>query len=81
MNDRLVRAAHAAGAGVYVTGQWREPARKAVLETGLGVVCVGHRRSEEWGLRTLARLLGENPELGGVEVGVYPDAQRESPSK
>ncbi len=67
MNDKLVRAAHRARAGVYVTGQWRQPARAAVRETGIGVVAVGHARSEWWGLRVLARLLRQ--EAGsGVEV-------------
>ena len=59
MNDALVREADARGARVYVTGQWRVPATEAVNETGIGVVCVGHRRSEEWGLRALAGLLRE----------------------
>lgn len=59
MNDSLVREADARGARVYVTGQWRVPAADAVYETGIGVVCVGHRRSEEWGLRALAGLLRE----------------------
>ncbi len=71
MNDGLVRAADAAGAGLYVTGQWRQPARVAVRETGIGVVAVGHHRSEVWGLRTLARLLRMDPALGGVDVAVY----------
>ena len=57
MADRLVRDAHAAGVNVYVTGQFRQPARLAVEETGLGVVELGHGRSESWGLHTLAALL------------------------
>ena len=57
MNDALVREAHARGVGLYATGQWRHPARAAVRETGLGVVVIGHRRSEKWGLRTLGALL------------------------
>ena len=57
MNDALVRQAAEAGAGLYVTGQWRQPARRAVEETGIGVVAVGHQRSEVWGLHALARLL------------------------
>lgn len=56
MSDALVRAA-AAGADAYVTGQFRQPARRAVAETGLGVIVLGHARSEIWGLRTLARQL------------------------
>lgn len=59
MNDSLVREADARGARVYVTGQWRMPANQAVDETGIGVVCVGHKRSEEWGLRAIAGLLRE----------------------
>lgn len=58
MTDALVRAAHAAGAELYLTGQLRAPAARAVDETGIAVAAVGHRRSEQWGLRTLARLLG-----------------------
>lgn len=57
MNDALVREAHARGVMLYATGQWRQPARAAVRETGLGVVVIGHRRSEQWGLRTLCDLL------------------------
>ena len=57
MTDRLVRDAHAAGVDVYVTGQFRHPAARAVEETGLGVVELGHGRSEIWGLSTLAQLL------------------------
>lgn len=68
MTDALARAAHARGAGVYVTGQWRQPARAAVRETGLGVVALGHRRSELWGLSALARLLRARPASVGLEV-------------
>ena len=68
MNDRLVRAASEAGAGLYVTGQWRQPARQAVRETGIGVAAVGHHRSEVWGLRTLERLLRADPAMGGIEI-------------
>jgi len=59
MNDALVRAADARGARLYVTGQWRERAETAVRETGIGVLIVGHRRSEEWGLRALAGVIRE----------------------
>jgi len=59
MNDALVRAADQRGARLYVTGQWRERAASAVRETGIGVVIVGHRRSEEWGLLALAGVLRE----------------------
>ena len=73
MNDGLVRAADAAGAGLYVTGQWRQPARAAVRETGIGVAAVGHHRSEAWGLRTLERLLRNDPMAAGMEVQTIPE--------
>ena len=67
MTDALVREAAARGAGAYVTGQMRAPARRAVADTGMAVVAVGHRRSEVWGLHLLARLLrGEWPGLATV---------------
>lgn len=59
MTDALVREAAERGADLYVTGQFRHPAQLAVAETGIGVVVVGHRRSEEWGLRALAAVLRE----------------------
>ena len=59
MTDALVREAAWRGADVYITGQLRQPAQAAVLETGIGVVGVGHRRCEEWGLRALAGVLRE----------------------
>lgn len=68
MTDALVREAHARGVGVYVTGQWRQPARAAVRETGLGVVALGHQRSEQWGLRALARLLRTHPAAENLEI-------------
>lgn len=57
MTDALVREAAERGAGAYLTGQMRVPARRAVVETGMAVVAAGHRRSEVWGLHLLARLL------------------------
>lgn len=70
MNDKLVREAVAGGAEVYVSGEWREPARQAVRETGVGVILTGHRRSEEWGLGQLAKVIGERwPE---IEVVTQP---------
>jgi putative NIF3 family GTP cyclohydrolase 1 type 2 len=59
MTDALVREAASRGADMYITGQLRQPAQAAVLETGIGVVAVGHRRCEEWGLRALAGVLRE----------------------
>ncbi len=57
MNDALVREAVARGAGLYVTGQLRAPARAAVTETGIAITALGHTRSERWGLRALADLV------------------------
>lgn len=59
MTDALVRGAAARGAGLYLTGQFREPAKQAVQDTGMSVVAVGHRRSELWGIRTLAGIVQE----------------------
>jgi putative NIF3 family GTP cyclohydrolase 1 type 2 len=59
MNDELVRGAVRRGANVYLTGQFRVPARLAVQESGIAVIEVGHRRSEAWGLRALAGVLRE----------------------
>lgn len=59
MTDTLVREAKQQGADLYITGQWRQPAQIAVEETGISVIAVGHRRSEEWGLRALAGVLAE----------------------
>jgi len=59
MTDALVREAAAAGADAYLTGQMRVPARKAVEETGIGVVATGHARAEAWGIRALAAGLRE----------------------
>ncbi len=66
MTDALVREAAARGAGAYVTGQMRVPALRAVAETGMAVVAIGHRRSEVWGLHLLARLL--RAEWPGLET-------------
>ncbi len=59
MTTELMREASARGAEVYITGQMRPAAREAMLDTGLGVIIVGHRRSEEWALRALAHVLRE----------------------
>lgn len=59
MNDTLIRAAADRGVTVYITGQFREAAKAAVLETEISVIEVGHRRCERWGLRSLAAVLRE----------------------
>ena len=77
MNDALVREAHERGAGLYVTGQWRQPAARAVHETGMAVLAVGHRRSEEWGLRALAGVLRER--WNTLEVVLPPPDGSDTP--
>lgn len=59
MNDSLIRSAAAQGVELYITGQFRVSAKAAVLETGMGVIEVGHRRAEQWGLRALSGVLRE----------------------
>lgn len=59
MTDSLVREAATRGANVYITGQLRQPAEQALLETKIGVIAIGHRRGEVWGLRSLAGVLRE----------------------
>ncbi len=59
MNDVLVRQASDRGANIYITGQLRQNAKLALAETGISCVAIGHRRSEEWGLRALSGLLGD----------------------
>ena len=59
-----VRLAARVGAQVYLTGQMRPAGQTLALELGLGVVALGHRRSELWGLNQLAReLSGAFPAL------------------
>ncbi|MBD2099848.1 Nif3-like dinuclear metal center hexameric protein [Leptolyngbya sp. FACHB-261] len=70
MTDSLVRQAAERGANLYITGQFRKVARQALLETGLSLVVVGHRRSEEWGLRALAGVVRER--WAGLEVLLPP---------
>lgn len=55
----LLDLAHAQGASAYLTGQWRPGARQRAQELGMGIVALGHRRTEEWGLQQLARELHE----------------------
>jgi putative NIF3 family GTP cyclohydrolase 1 type 2 len=57
MTDILIRRAAEKGAQVYITGQFRKPARQAVIETGIHVLAAGHRNSEIGGLHMLASLL------------------------
>jgi len=57
MNDLLVQEASDRGANIYITGQLRQSAKLALQETGISCVAIGHRLSEEWGLRALSGLL------------------------
>ncbi|BAU10220.1 hypothetical protein LEP3755_07010 [Leptolyngbya sp. NIES-3755] len=59
MNETLVRSAANQGVDIYITGQFRVSAKSAVVETGINVIEVGHRRSEQWGLRALSGVLRE----------------------
>ncbi|HEY9846844.1 MAG TPA: Nif3-like dinuclear metal center hexameric protein [Candidatus Caenarcaniphilales bacterium] len=70
MTDKLVRQAAQREADLYITGQFRQPARLAVQETGIGMVIVGHRRSEQWGLQALAEILREH--WPGLKVVLPP---------
>jgi putative NIF3 family GTP cyclohydrolase 1 type 2 len=64
MTGDLVGEAARAGAGAYVTGQLRPPARPAVLATGISAVAVGHARAERWSLALLGDMLAaEWPDL------------------
>ncbi|RUT02887.1 hypothetical protein DSM106972_058070 [Dulcicalothrix desertica PCC 7102] len=57
MTDLLVREAASHGVNVYITGQLRQPAAQAVIDTQMSVIAVGHYRCEIWGLHTLASIL------------------------
>jgi putative NIF3 family GTP cyclohydrolase 1 type 2 len=57
MNEVLLREAAGRGAQLYLTGAYRRGAQRAVDETGLHVLAVGHERSERWGLHALGEVL------------------------
>lgn len=59
MNPALMQEAHERGVGLYLTGEYRKGTQDTVDETGIAVIAIGHRRTEEWGLRALAALLRE----------------------
>ena len=64
MTDALVNQAADQGANVYLTGALRKSVQPTALSRQLPVFAVGHRRSEEWGLRTLATVLRQQwPDL------------------
>lgn len=57
MNPALLAHVADLGGNVYLTGQLRPSAAPAARKLGLGVIALGHRRTELWGLRQLAREL------------------------
>ncbi|MGY2892693.1 Nif3-like dinuclear metal center hexameric protein [Deinococcus sp. UYEF24] len=70
MRPELLEELAAQGAGLLVTGQMRRSALPRARELGLGVVALGHRRSELWGLRQLAsELRGAFPALACTVYG------------
>lgn len=70
MTNTLVRLARARGADLYLTGQFRQPAAGAVQETQVGVITIGHDRSEQWGLGELATIICQG--WPGLEVILAP---------
>ncbi|GAB3749288.1 Nif3-like dinuclear metal center hexameric protein [Spirosoma pomorum] len=71
MTDKLILEAADRGAQLYVTGQYRKPAQEAVNQTGLAVIAVGHRRSEEWGLHALVNRLQEQWPALSLEISPF----------
>lgn len=69
MNPALIGHVAALGVRVYLTGQLRPSAVAAARAQGLGVIALGHRRTEVWGLRQLAREL--EAAFPGLETVVY----------
>lgn len=69
MNPGLIEHVAQKGVRVYVTGQLRPSASAAAHAHGLGVMALGHRRTEVWGLRRLAQEL--RAAFPGLETEVY----------
>ncbi|PNY80149.1 Nif3-like dinuclear metal center hexameric protein [Deinococcus koreensis] len=69
MNPALLEHVARLGVTVYLTGQLRPSAVAAARTLGLGVVALGHRRTELWGLRRLAQEL--EAAFPGLETVVY----------
>jgi putative NIF3 family GTP cyclohydrolase 1 type 2 len=67
ITNELIHAAAAHEVQMYITGQFRKPARQAAIDTGMCVVAIGHVRSEYYGLRLLASLLTNKwPQLTAI---------------
>jgi len=78
MTDRLVREAADRGAKLYLTGQFRAPARPAIEATGMSVLTVGHGRSERWGLQLLASLIADR--WPSLRVVIAPSSNAHDPT-
>ena len=72
MRPELLEAVAAKGVSVLVTGQMRPAALPTAHILGLGVIALGHRRTELWGLRQLARELRDA--FPGLTCTVYGEA-------
>lgn len=59
MTDKTIREAARHNVDLYITGQFRQPARQAVQETNMSIAIIGHDAGEQWGIRALAGLLRE----------------------
>jgi len=59
MTDDFIREAAQQGVDLYITGQFRQPARRAISGTDMTIAIVGHAVGELWGIRSLASLLRE----------------------
>ncbi len=79
MTAELMHEASQRGAEVYITGQMRKPAKEAILDTGLGIVIVGHQRSEQWALSAFANILRER--FCGLKVVLAKEPVVQPPPK
>ncbi len=79
MTAELMHEASQRGAEVYVTGQMRKPAKEAIIDTGLGMVIVGHPRSEQWALSALANVLRER--FCGLKVVLAKESVVQAPPR
>lgn len=75
MRPEVLDAVAERGVRVYLTGQMRPGALPRARELGLGVIALGHRRTEQWGLRQLAREL--EAAFSDLSCAVYAGAGRE----
>jgi putative NIF3 family GTP cyclohydrolase 1 type 2 len=69
LRPELLEAVAKLGVNVYLTGQMRPGALPTAQALGMGIVALGHRRTELWGLRQLAQELQEA--FQGLRCTVY----------